>query len=68
MILPSSAWRVGEQLLRGVALLRIVEDRGIAARHLPGVEERRPVDPLRELGEIEVEVLRAGERGRRDRR
>ena len=44
--------RVVEQSARRRALLRVVEDGGIAALQLPGLEERRPVDVAREIGEI----------------
>ena len=44
--------RVLEELPRRRALRRVVEDRRIAPLELPGLEERRPVDVARELGEI----------------
>ena len=43
--------RVGEQLARRGAVLRVVEDRRIVAGQLPGLEERRPVDVVDQLGE-----------------
>ena len=40
--------RIPEELARGRALLGIVEDGGIAALQLPGLEEGRPVDVARQ--------------------
>ena len=40
------------ELAGGRALLLVLEDRGIAALELPGLEERRPVDVAGELGEV----------------
>lgn len=45
------------QLAGGLARGRVVEDVGEAALHLPGVEERLPVDVLAQLGEVVVEKL-----------
>ena len=44
--------RIVEQSARRRPLCGIVEQRGIAALELPGLEERRPVDVAREVGEI----------------
>ncbi len=43
------------QLAGGLARDRVVEDVGEPALHLPGVEERLPVDVLAQLGEVVVE-------------
>ena len=67
--LRSSARPLLEELARGRALRRAVEDRGEAALELPGGEEEGPVDQLRELGERHVvEHAPADELGRRDGR
>ena len=50
--------RVVEQGARRRSLSRVVEDGGIAALQLPGLEERRPVDIAREVGKI-VPLIRA---------
>ena len=39
------------EVARGRTDLRVVQDRGVQAFQLPRREERRPVDPLDELGE-----------------
>ncbi len=57
---------IGEDLTRGGRLLGIVEDRRVAARELPGVEERRPVDPADQLVERHGDVAGAQERRHRD--
>src|SRR6185437_480674 len=44
--------RVVEQSPRRRSLFRIVEQSGIAALELPGLEERRPVDEAGKVGEI----------------
>ena len=43
--------RVAVEVARGRAQPRVVEDRRVGAAHLPGREERRPVDEVDELGE-----------------
>ena len=44
--------RVVEERPRGLAIFVVLEDAGIGALQLPGMEERRPVDIAGELGEI----------------
>jgi hypothetical protein len=56
-----------EQLARGGALRRVVEDRRVAPLQLPRGEEERPVDVLRDLGQRRVgDHAPAGERRRRE--
>ena len=45
-----------EQLARPLTHRLVLKDGGITALQLPCLEERRPVDPLRQLGEIELEA------------
>src|SRR5947209_496621 len=53
--------RVAEELARGRALRRAVQDRRVFALELPGVEEERPVDVLAQLGELRLDHLPAHE-------
>ncbi len=63
---PEHRARVGEQRGRRLAHGRVVEDRGVVAGELPGLEGRGPVDPRDEVGERLVERPHAPERrGRR---
>ena len=41
-----------EEVARDLALLRVVEDRRVAALELPGVEEERPVDVVAQHGDL----------------
>ena len=53
---------IPEEGARGRALLGIVEDGGIAALQLPGLEEGRPIDIARQSGEVVIlEHFRAEE-------
>ena len=45
-------FRVVEEMARGLAIFVVVEDAGIRALQLPGLEERRPVDIAGKLGEV----------------
>ncbi len=56
------------ELARGVTVLRVLENRGKAPLELPRGEEERPVDVRNDLGEVDVERLRAGKRRNRNRR
>lgn len=56
------------QLAGGLAGGRIVEDVGESALHLPGVEERLPVDVLAQLGQVVVMKLAHPETLRGQRR
>ncbi|SKV90678.1 Uncharacterised protein [Mycobacteroides abscessus subsp. abscessus] len=49
--------RVVVQLARSLTSRRVVEDVGEPALHLPGVEERLPVDVFTQLGEVVVQKL-----------
>ena len=55
-----------EQVARGRALLRMLEDRRIPPLQVPGVEEERPVDVAAELGERRLDEARADERRHRE--
>ena len=43
------ALRILEQLARLLTLVGVIENLGITAVHLPGMEERRPIDIVRDL-------------------
>src|SRR5262249_50035946 len=45
---------VVEELARGVTVLRVLQDRGKFSAQLPGREEERPVDVIRDLLERDV--------------
>ena len=53
------------ELAGGCALGGVVEDRGVLAFELPGVEEERPVDVLAQVERVEHE-LRCGDLGALD--
>ena len=54
--------RVGEQLARRGAMRGVVEDRGVLALQLPGMEEKGPVDVLAELGDRGLDHFPADKR------
>ena len=58
--------RIREQVARDLSLLRVVEDRRIAALELPRVEEERPVDVVAQRRDRLLGDPQAGERGRRE--
>ena len=54
--------RIAVQVARRRTDLRVVQDRGVQALQFPRREERRPVDPLNELGErVALEGMHAQE-------